>query len=233
MAETKSASGITVISSSHGEGPSDPHRTASDASQISIAAALQSEPVSTLPSTIGRPQEHFQLDDAAPEDETQYPKGAQLWLNMIAILLTSFLRGLDTTIIAVAVPKLTDQFKTIADIGWYSAIYGLIMSSTCFFFGKLYTLFDLKWTCIASVAIFELGSIFCTFAPNSKVFILGRALAGMLVTSAPRPPMLIWLRIWRCRTRRCFIPLCVEVLSEPSTTRSKWSRWLCSVLGVV
>jgi hypothetical protein len=27
----------------------------------------------------------------------------------------------DLTIVAVAVPSLTDQFKTVADIGWYNA----------------------------------------------------------------------------------------------------------------
>lgn len=28
----------------------------------------------------------------------------------------------DLAIVAVAVPSLTDHFKTVADIGWYSAI---------------------------------------------------------------------------------------------------------------
>lgn len=145
-----------------------------------MIAALQSELPPAADSIPGRPQEQLQIESPLPEDEIEYPKGAQLWLNMIAVMMVCFLHGLDLTIVAVAVPSLTDQFKTVADIGWYSAVYGLVMSSTCFFFGKMYTLFDLKKTYMASVALFELGSLLCTFAPSSKVFIMGRALAGML-----------------------------------------------------
>ncbi|KAK5086250.1 hypothetical protein LTR24_006968 [Lithohypha guttulata] len=83
------------------------------------------------------------------------------------------------TIVAVAIPSLTNEFKTIDDIGWYSAVYGLIFSSMNFFFGKMYTLFSLKTMYIVSVFIFELGSVICTFAPTSKVFIFGRAVAGL------------------------------------------------------
>lgn len=83
------------------------------------------------------------------------------------------------TIVAVAVPSLTNEFKTIDGIGWYSAAYGLIFSSTNFFFGEMYTLFSLRTMYMVSVLIFELGSVICTFAPTSKVFILGRAVAGV------------------------------------------------------
>ena len=95
------------------------------------------------------------------------------------MVLVCFLHGLDLTIVAPTVPSITNEFKTVSDIGWYSAVYGMVLSATNFFFGKMYTLFDLKWVYIACVTIFELGSILCTFAPTSNVFILGRAVAGM------------------------------------------------------
>jgi MFS family permease len=110
---------------------------------------------------------------------------------MVALLLVSFLHGLDLTIVAVAVPSLTNQFKTVSDIGWYSATYGIVFSSMTFFFGKLYTLFDLKRVYMASVILFEIGSLLCTFAPTSHVFILGRAIAGM---SLPSPYSFNFLR---------------------------------------
>lgn len=62
---------------------------------------------------------------------------------------------------AVAVPSLTNEFKTLDDIGWYSAVYGLVLSSMSFFFGKMYTLFKLRTMYIVSVLIFELGSASC------------------------------------------------------------------------
>jgi MFS family permease len=47
------------------------------------------------------------------------------------------------------------------------------------FFGKLYTLFSIKWVFITSVAIFELGSAICGGAPTSAALIVGRAIAGV------------------------------------------------------
>jgi hypothetical protein len=128
----------------------------------------------------GQPTEQLQVQEAG-EEQVQYPTGPQLWLNAGAMMLVCFLHGLDLTIVAPTVPSLTNEFKTVADIGWYSAVYGLVLSATNFFFGKMYTQFDLKKVYIASVATFELGSVMCTFAPSSTAFIMGRAVAGMLL----------------------------------------------------
>jgi MFS family permease len=116
--------------------------------------------------------------EESTEEHVSYPSGPQLWVNVAAMMLVSFLQGLDLTIVAATVPSLTDTFKTVADIGWYSAAYGLVLSSTNFFFGKMYTLFPLKRVYIGSIAMFEFGSIICTFAATSNMFIVGRALAG-------------------------------------------------------
>lgn len=142
-------------------------------------AIAESEANSAVP---GHPAEQLQVEEAPTSDEQiEYPTGPQLWLNVFAMLLVCFIHGLDLTIVAVTVPSLTDEFKTLSDIGWYSAVYGIILSSTNFFFGKLYTLFDMKRVYVTSVILFELGSLMCTVAPNSGLFIFGRALAGMFI----------------------------------------------------
>lgn len=46
-------------------------------------------------------------------------------------------------------------------------------------FGKVYLYFDIKLTFVASVLMFETGSIICAVAPSSKAFIIGRAVAGV------------------------------------------------------
>lgn len=148
-------------------------------SNVSETMSLKTAP-QQVPAAVpvaGKPSEQLQVEE--PEDNIQYPSGPQVWLNLVALLLVCFLHGLDLTIVAVAIPSLTNEFKTIADIGWYSAVYGLIFSATNFFFGKLYTMFELKRLLIISVLIFELGSVICTFAQSSKMFILGRAIAGV------------------------------------------------------
>lgn len=140
-------------------------------------AIAESQAISVGP---GHPEEQLQVEEASVnDDQVEYPTGPQLWLNVFAMLLVCFIHGLDLTIVAVTVPSLTNEFKTLSDIGWYSAIYGIVLSSTNFFFGKLYTLFDMKRVYVTSVVLFELGSLMCTVAPSSGLFIFGRALAGM------------------------------------------------------
>lgn len=82
-------------------------------------------------------------------------------------------------IIAVAIPVITNEFKSIADIGWYGSSYLLTTCALQLFFGKLYSYFSIKWTYLIAIAIFELGSLICGAAPNSPALIVGRAIAGV------------------------------------------------------
>ncbi|KPM41706.1 hypothetical protein AK830_g4864 [Neonectria ditissima] len=119
-----------------------------------------------------RPMEHLEIEDdrnAQSEDNTAYPSGPQLWSTMASLCIACFLSGLDLTIVAVTVPSLTDQFKTIADIGWYSAAY----------FAQMYNIFPAKTVFLVGLVIFETGSLICTLAPTSAIFILGRAISGL------------------------------------------------------
>jgi MFS family permease len=45
--------------------------------------------------------------------------------------------------------------------------------------GKAFKYFDIKWTFVLSLGIFEVGSLICALAPNSKTLIVGRAIAGV------------------------------------------------------
>jgi hypothetical protein len=52
------------------------------------------------------------------EDDMQYPHGLKLVVILAALCLAVFLVALDQTIIATAIPKITDHFNSIKDIGW-------------------------------------------------------------------------------------------------------------------
>jgi MFS family permease len=45
--------------------------------------------------------------------------------------------------------------------------------------GRIYTFYNVKWSYIALLLVFELGSIVCAVAPNSTTLIVGRAVAGV------------------------------------------------------
>ncbi|KAG2161546.1 MFS transporter [Aureobasidium pullulans] len=118
-----------------------------------------------------------QNDDEDPEVE--YPTSIKLLLITIALCLTVFCIALDNTIIATAIPKITDHFKAIDDIAWYGSAYLLTTCSFQLFFGKLYSFLSLKWVFLVALFIFELGSFVCGIAPTSTALIVGRAVAGV------------------------------------------------------
>ena len=53
--------------------------------------------------------------NASPDDDTEYPSGKKLALILSALYLAMFLVALDRTIIATAVPRITDQFHSVDD----------------------------------------------------------------------------------------------------------------------
>jgi MFS family permease len=84
----------------------------------------------------------------------------------------------DRIIISTAIPKITDQFNSIKDIGWYGSSYVLASCVVQLPFGRLYSYYNTKTIFLSSVLVFEAGSALCGAAPNSHSFIVGRALAG-------------------------------------------------------
>lgn len=119
------------------------------------------------------------LQTDTEQQEKVYPKKGKLALITAALCLSVFCMALDNTIIATAIPRITDDFKSFDDVAWYGASYLLTTSATCLLYGKLYTYLNIKWVYICALAIFEIGSAICGAAPNSPAFIIGRAIAGV------------------------------------------------------
>ncbi|KAK1754787.1 major facilitator superfamily domain-containing protein [Echria macrotheca] len=109
----------------------------------------------------------------------KYPEGVRLGLIIASLAAAVFLCALDETIIATAIPRITDDFKSINDIGWYGSAYFLTFASFQLIYGKLFTFYPIKTVFISSIAIFEAGSLVCAVAPLSRIFIAGRAIAGL------------------------------------------------------
>jgi hypothetical protein len=132
------------------------------------------------------------------------PKTAKFWMVMLSNFIAMFLVALDRTIIATAIPRITDDFRSLGDIGWYGSSYMLTTAASQLLFGRIYKFYSLRWydpfperqslsevlfqllankyanRCyLASILIFEVGSAICGAAPNSPVFITGRSIAGI------------------------------------------------------
>jgi hypothetical protein len=67
-------------------------------------------------------------DASSASEEVEYPTAWKLAFITIALCLAVFCMALDNTIIATAIPRITDQFKALDDVGWYGSAYLL---TTC------------------------------------------------------------------------------------------------------
>ena len=104
---------------------------------------------------------------ADPVEALYNPKSPTFWLVIGSVYLCSFLVALDRLIIATAIPAITNTFDSIQDIGWYGSAYMLTCAVFSPLFGKIYQLYDTKWSYLASIGIFEIGSALCGAAPSS------------------------------------------------------------------
>lgn len=124
-------------------------------------------------------EKEAEAEEATEQDQPEYPTGIKLAIIIAALALAVFLMALDNTIIATAIPKITDHFNSLTDVGWYGSSYLLTTCALQLFFGKLYTFFKIKTVFLTAIFIFEVGSAVCGSAPSSKALIVGRAVAGV------------------------------------------------------
>ncbi|KAH7322428.1 MFS multidrug transporter [Stachybotrys elegans] len=115
----------------------------------------------------------------ANNEEAEYPSGLKLGLIVLALCLSVFLIALDNAIIATAVPQITNEFRSLADAGWYGSAYLLTTAALQLLFGKFYVYFPIKWVYLTAILLFEAGSLICGVAQNSVTLIAGRAVAGI------------------------------------------------------
>ncbi|RDW85591.1 hypothetical protein BP5796_03916 [Coleophoma crateriformis] len=113
------------------------------------------------------------------ETEVVYPSAKKTAVILLAAGLATFLVALDRLIIATATPKITDQFHSLGDVGWYASSYLLGMCATQLFWGKVYTFYNSKIIYLSAIGLFEVGSVISGAAPSSNAFIVGRAIAGV------------------------------------------------------
>ncbi|KAM5505732.1 hypothetical protein McaMca56_000379 [Microsporum canis] len=112
-------------------------------------------------------------------NEPDYPHGIKLAVVIGSLAASVFLVALDETIITTAIPKITNDFHSINDIGWYGSAYFITFAAFQLIFGKLFSFYSIKYVFLASVVIFEVGSLICATALTSRIFIIGRAFAGL------------------------------------------------------
>ncbi|PGH14853.1 hypothetical protein AJ80_05779 [Polytolypa hystricis UAMH7299] len=164
--------------------PSTPPYIEAFSKEQESSSNLELESSSRMSTSRDPPEQQTEVVDnqsgvQSDDDDMVYLKGLPLVIVVSGLCLAVLLVALDNTIIATAIPRITDDFKALNDVGWYGSSYLLATCAFVLLFGKLYTFFPVKWVFLIAIAVFEIGSAVCGAAPNSEALIVGRAVAGM------------------------------------------------------
>jgi EmrB/QacA subfamily drug resistance transporter len=98
---------------------------------------------------------------------------------LIAVMLSTALVAIDSTIIATAVPSIVRSIGGFSQFPWLFSVYLLAQAVTVPVYGKLADLFGRKPVMLFGIALFLLGSVLCGLAWNIGALIAFRALQGI------------------------------------------------------
>lgn len=84
------------------------------------------------------------LTENVHEEQQPNVSGLQRALIILPVTLVYFLVMLDSSIISTAIPKITDEFDSLLDVGWYGSAYQLASSAFVPLAGKIYSFFSIK-----------------------------------------------------------------------------------------
>jgi len=102
------------------EEPSDIDAVPSNRDSTPAPEAEKSEELARQATAVSKTGQSIQ-QTRTREDGAEYPSGLKLGLITLALCISVFLMALDNSIIATAIPKITDEFQSLPDVGWYGS----------------------------------------------------------------------------------------------------------------
>eukprot|EP01047_Picozoa_sp_COSAG01_P092474 COSAG01_NODE_23837_length_800_cov_0.723252_1_plen_199_part_01 len=108
-------------------------------------------------------------------------KQGNAWIvPLLTVIIGAFLAILDTSIVNVAITKMMNVFGTDQKgIEWVSTAYSLALAVVTPLSGWMGARYGLKWTYIAALALFTLGSVLSAFAWSLNAMIAFRVLQAV------------------------------------------------------
>ncbi|KAK2611785.1 hypothetical protein N8I77_005109 [Diaporthe amygdali] len=118
-------------------------------------------------------------DGESSDEKITYPSIFIRVVVVVSLMLATFLIALDMSIIGTAIPQITTEFNSMADVGWYGSAFFITLAAFISAWGKAYKYFSLRVVYVLAIFIFEVGSLICALSPNSIALIVGRAIQGL------------------------------------------------------
>jgi EmrB/QacA subfamily drug resistance transporter len=100
-------------------------------------------------------------------------------LILLGVILAMLLSALDQTIVATAMPQITEELNGLSHLSWVFTAYMLTSTITVPIYGKLSDIFGRRGLYILGIAIFLVGSILSGLSQNMTQLILFRGLQGI------------------------------------------------------
>jgi len=95
------------------------------------------------------------------------------------LLAALFIGALDVTVVATAMPTITNELQGMHLMSWVFSIYTLTMCVATPIFGKLADLFGRKVVFVTGTVLFVASSVLCGLAESMPALVLFRALKGI------------------------------------------------------
>ncbi|KAF2122170.1 major facilitator superfamily domain-containing protein [Lophiotrema nucula] len=157
--------------------------------------------------------EKLQPTTSPPEKNSEYITGWRLFIVMASLFMGAFLMALDINIINIPVPIIATQFHALQDVAWYGSAYLLTITAFQPTFGTLYKFFKIDVIFCVCIIIFEVGSLLCAAATNSKMFIVGRAIAGFAAAGILQGVLAVIGQVVRLEQRPLYMGLVMSVFA--------------------
>jgi EmrB/QacA subfamily drug resistance transporter len=94
---------------------------------------------------------------------------------LVSCCLSLLIVSMDSTIVNVAIPNIRSDLRaTASQLQWVIDIYTLVLASLLLLSGATADRFGRRRTFQIGLAVFSLGSLFCSLAPNIDVLIIAR-----------------------------------------------------------
>lgn len=98
---------------------------------------------------------------------------------LIALMMTTGLVAIDSTILATAVPSIVDDLGGFASFPWLFSIYLLAQAVSVPLYAKLSDTVGRKPVILIGIGLFLVGSVLCGFAWSMPALIAARAIQGL------------------------------------------------------
>ena len=87
--------------------------------------------------------------------------------------------ALDRTIVATAIPQITDDLHSPRDVGWLGSEYLLTSCAIQLTYGRIFAHFDVQGSFSVALGLFEVGSLICGIGQSAVMLFVVRAIAGL------------------------------------------------------